>query len=192
MKKIAHFISSIGNPVVIALFYGVYLYFKDKNSVSNPFLPLVFILIILIPTSVYVYVMVKNKAFNNYDVSNQIQRRKINRFIIILLSVLLLILYILKTPYNALSVLFIVLLQLSISYFVNFKVKISMHTSTAFLFAYLFYPVSQPIAIFLFISGFFIGASRLVLKRHKFLEVMSGFLLGNIMGFLYLFIQTHI
>jgi membrane-associated phospholipid phosphatase len=186
LKQAAKIISAIGNPLCLGILFGIYNFVELSKYAENAYLPLVSIAIVLVPLAIFVYLKVKKGQFHDYDVSNRLKRKSVYRLILILL--LLAIFSSLFIPYPKGTVLInsILFLQIGLSYLINEKLKISMHTSFSFLFAYLFYPLSKEIFIGLFVFGFFNGYSRLVLNRHKPSEVMAGFIMGNACGLLYL------
>jgi membrane-associated phospholipid phosphatase len=187
LQKIARVVSTIGNPISLGLFFGIYLSFYVPNPGEFKYLPLLFSLIVVIPISVYLFVKVKTKEFEDADVSNQQKRNKLYRFSLIAFSLMLLVIVVNQYPLKAQFLAFTFLLHIFISYLINQKVKISMHTSFSFLFSFLFYPINFKHSVFLFVFGFINGWSRLKLNRHQPLEVIFGFILGNLMGIFYVF-----
>lgn len=185
MRSFARIVSVIGNPLCVGLFFGVYLYFSEKESEKLRNLPLLYSLVIIIPTAVFISYNVFRKRFSDFDVSNQTQRNEVFKLLVVLSSVLTTILYFRAYPPKALLLSFILLLYVLISYGVNQKVKASIHTGMAFLFAWIFYPIDSTVALALFLFGFVNAWSRLVLSRHSLKEVVYGFIIGNSIGAVY-------
>jgi membrane-associated phospholipid phosphatase len=188
LNKLAKVISTIGNPMVIALFFGLYIQYISKNDTNYKNLPIIFTLIIVLPIAFYIYKKVKSNAYVDYDVSDRVKRNSLYKFIIPLFLLLTLVTIIFKFPLKVILVAGVFLVQISISALLNKSFKVSMHTSLCYLFAYLFYPLNPAIAYFLFGFGFLILWSRVQLNRHSPKEVIAGFLLGNIVGGLYLWL----
>ena len=177
MKTLAKIISAVGNPITLAVFFGLYIsiFTEDKTQAGNS--PLIYIFIIALIVGIYVFVNVRLKKFNNYDVSNRLRRNSVYKLLIALFLILNAIFYFGDFSPKA---------HITISFLINQKIKISMHTSFNFLFAFLFYPFNPIICYSLFVFGFINAWSRLKLSRHSISEVGLGFLIGNLIGVFYL------
>jgi membrane-associated phospholipid phosphatase len=186
LKTIAKAISTFGNPICIALFYGFYIQFFIRNSQEFNYLPILFTLFIVGPTILFIYIKVKNNEFSDFDVSNRVKRNSLYKFLLPLLCFLTIVLIFFRFPPKVIFVTSAILLQIFVAKVLNKSIKVSMHTSFCFLFANLFYPLNPIISIILFVFGFLILWSRIYLNRHSPKEVWTGFLLGNSIGYIYL------
>lgn len=186
MKTLAKFISSIGNPVVIGLFFGFYIQYFANEGDDGDGLPLLFVSIIIIPLVLYIGYNVYKKNFDDFDVSNQKKRNSVYVVLLIALGLLSLLLIFGGYPVKGTLLALTLFVHILVSFLINQKLKVSKHTSFNFLFAWVFYPISAIIAIMLFFFGFFNAWSRLALARHTKQEVIAGFFLGNVMGASYL------
>lgn len=184
IKNLAKFISTIGNPMSLGLFYGIYLTFHVGGQIN--YLPAIFAAFIVIPIFIFTAIKVKNKEFTDYDVSNRVSRNKLYNFILLLFLILTFYLIWFQYDFKSYLLTSTFFLLILISSRINRIVKISMHTSFAFLFSILFYVLNTKIAILLMFFAFCIGWSRLELNRHKKIEVVYGGLLGTLIGILYL------
>lgn len=183
-KKIANIISTVGNPMSLGLLYGIYIMFFLENKIN--YLPLLFVGFIAVPVSIFTAFKVKNKEFTDYDVSNRISRKKLYKFTILLFLVLSIFLVVFQFDSKSYLLSFTFFIHLLISYLINQKIKISMHSSFAFLFSFLFYVLNLKIAVFLLMFAFLIAWSRIRLRRHQPIEVIYGALLGCVVGLTYL------
>jgi membrane-associated phospholipid phosphatase len=191
LRNIAKMVSTIGNPVVIGLFYGVYIQYISLMAGHYDFMPIIFTLLMIAPTAAFIYWKVKKKEYTDYDVSNRVKRNSLYNFVLPLIFILNITLFIFNFPIKVKLVAATFLLNVSIATILNKTIKASMHTSFCFLFANLFYPINIFIAVFLFFSGFLVLWSRVFLNRHSVKEVVAGFILGNSLGGIYLFFYDY-
>lgn len=186
LKVLANLISTLGNPLVVGLFFGIYFHFTHDEPESLKNLPLIFALVVVLPLVGYIGYNVFTKKFEDFDVSNRQKRNSVYVLLIFLLSVLCVIIYIKEYPSKALLLAITLLAHIGISYGINQRLKVSMHTSISFLFSWIFYPINPLIAYGLFLFGFLNAWSRVKLSRHTVAEVVFGFILGNAIGIIYL------
>lgn len=185
-KPLPYIISTIGNPMVIALFYGIYVQYLAQGQAGYQYLPLIFALGVVGPVFGFIFWKVRQNEYADYDVSNRVKRQGLYWFLIPVLGLLALILVGFRFPFKVILPVFAFLLQIVFSAILNRKFKVSMHTSFCFLFSYLFFPLNVPISIVLFCFGFLVAWSRIELNRHSPKEVLVGILLGNFVGLVYM------
>jgi uncharacterized membrane protein len=188
LKRLAKIISTVGNPLSIALFFGLYLYFFEKSNGSQRNLPLIFVLSVAIPMAIYIGYNVRRKKFADYDVSDRTKREGVYKVLIGVFLILNLVFYFFDFDLKGKLLVTTFLLHSLSSYLINKRIKVSMHTSYNFLFSIIFYPINPQISLFLFGFGFINAWSRLALSRHKTIEVILGFLTGVCIGGLYLYV----
>lgn len=188
LKTLAKIISTVGNPLSLALFFGFYLFYLEKDNPAQRNLPLIFMLSVVIPIAVYVGYNVRKKRFADYDVSDRNKRKGVYKVLIIVFFILNLIFYVLNFDIKGKLLVTTFLVHSLSSYYINQRIKVSMHTSYNFLFSFLFYPINPQISVFLFLFGFVNAWSRLALSRHKTIEVVLGFITGLLLGGLYLYV----
>jgi hypothetical protein len=151
LKTLAKIISTVGNPLSIALFFGFYLYYLEKDNPAQRNLPLVFMLSVVIPIATYVGYNVRKKRFADYDVSDRNKRKGVYKVLIFVFFVLNVIFYMFDFDIKGKLLVSTFLVHSLSSFFINQWVKVSMHTSYNFLFSFLFYPINPQIGIFLFL-----------------------------------------
>ena len=178
--------------MALGLFFGIYLQFTNREIEKFKNLPLIFSLILLLPILSFLIYMVKKGEFDDFDVSNQLKRNKLYRFVIFCFLILNIFLFLGNYPTKAQIIGLTFILLLFLSYQMNKKIKVSLHTNFNFLFVYLFFPLNIYISTVLFLFGFFNMWSRLVLNRHKLNEVVYGFILGNSVGISYLLLFNYL
>ncbi|MCA0362837.1 MAG: hypothetical protein LCH67_02230 [Bacteroidetes bacterium] len=191
LNKIARIISFIGNPMVLGLLVVLYIQFFHQGSATNHLL-LYSMAIVVVPVGAYIKYQVDQKNFRDYDVSHQKRRNSLYRFALVLIFVLMLVFYFLKAQAELQLIIRILFLHLFISFLTNQWIKVSMHTSFNFLFAYMMMPNNLYFGLGLIFYGFVNGWSRVQLSRHKPREVIAGLLLGNFTGTLFLYFLKSI
>lgn len=191
LNKLAKIISFIGNPMTLGLLVVLCIQFFHHDSASRPLL-LYSLAIVVIPIGGYLKYQVDRKNFRDYDVSHQKRRNSLYRFALVLFFILVLVFYFFEVPFELQLSIRILFLHLLISFLTNQWVKISMHTSFNFLFAYMMMPTNLYFGLGLIFYGFVNGWSRVQLSRHKPLEVIAGLLLGNFTGTLFLYFLKSI
>jgi hypothetical protein len=184
--KLAKFISTLGNPMILGLLFGAFVQYSNTEPEAYKHLPLLFAVLVLIPISAFVVLNVYRKRYTNLDVSDQKQRNSLYVFAIFCFVLMASFMVIKGYPLKALLLIFAFCFQLILSFLINQSVKVSMHTSFNFLFAYLCFPLNLWVAVGVFLFGFINLWSRVVLGRHKVIEVQYGFILGNFVGVIYL------
>jgi membrane-associated phospholipid phosphatase len=189
LQKFAKIISTIGNPMTLGLGFALYITFTTKEATHNH--PLLVSLLTIVPIAIYVYRNVKAKKFTNYDVSDQSQRKGLYRFVMFCFIGLLALAFVLNFDVKAKALIMTLVFHFGISAWINQKIKISMHTSINFLFAFVFWLINPTIALGLYAFGFVNAWSRIYLGRHKSLEVISGFALAHIVGLVYLLMLNN-
>lgn len=188
LKTIAKIISAVGNPLTIALFFGVYITVFNNEPPQNNIPPIFYVLLMVLILVGYILYNIWKKRYKNFDVSDQTKRMEVYKLLIFLLLILNLVFYFTGIPLKGRLVSIFFFIKVVLSYLINQKVKVSLHTSMNFLFALVFYPINPFICDALFLFGFFNAWSRLVLGRHSVLVVIFGFVLGSSVGFVYLYV----
>lgn len=187
--KISHYISAIFNPINSLLCFFVIFSLQNntlKESIQN-FLPILFITIV--PISGWIFWNVKNKRYTDADVSDRKQRKSLYVFMISALAVYLLYLYL---RFNQIDwiILFlgILILLMQIS---NYFIKSSMHTAINLFAAALFFTISPLYGLIWLGITIVVGVSRIILKRHSPLEVLSGTIISIFVSFIYLYVHIQ-
>jgi dienelactone hydrolase/membrane-associated phospholipid phosphatase len=183
MNKIAKVISIIGHPLMfIPAVTGLILILLEGVKTGLQSFGILIGLAIL-PITIWMFVKSKSGFYTNFDVSNRRQRVTLFLFIILFLLVTTLTLYITGQPKYLCFSLLIGTGLITISFFVNYIIKSSLHVSLNAYLAICIGIINIPLSIGLFLFTLIIGWSRIVLKRHSILEVCIGLVLGVISGF---------
>lgn len=177
-------ISNFFNPLVSLVIYFFYYSYRNYTweQASKNFFPI--LLLLIIPTALWIYRNVKNGNYTNMDVSNRKQRHSLYIFIIIATVVFLGVdFYLHKEMDWTVFMLCILLILMQVS---NFFIKSSMHTSLNIYVAALFFAIEPIIGMFWFLLSIVIGVTRVILKRHTPKEVFSGAGIAIFVSLIYL------
>ncbi len=185
---ISKIISNFFNPLTSLFLYFLYFSYENYsvNEAAARFLPI--LLLMILPISIWIFWNVKNGNYTNMDVSNRQQRKSLYFFIIGAILVYLLYDFFLNENTDLVMVfLMILLLVMQIS---NYFIKSSMHTAFNLFVAALFFSINPILGVIWFFITILVGISRVILKRHTIEEVVSGALTAGFVSFIYLY--THI
>ena len=177
-------ISNFFNPLVSLVIYFFYYSYRNYTweQASKKFFPI--LLLLIIPTALWIYRNVKNGNYTNMDVSNRKQRHSLYIFIIIATVVFLGVdFYLHKEMDWTVFMLCILLILMQVS---NFFIYSSMHTSLNIYVAALFFAIVPIIGMFWFLLSIVIGVTRVILKRHTPKEVFSGAGIAIFVSLIYL------
>lgn len=186
LMTLSKIISNFFNPIVSLVIYYLVLHFSPHAALldSTGLFPILFILVI--PVVFWIIWNVKKGSYTNMDVSNRKQRNSLYIVIVVLCAIYLAYEYFVNDNKDfTIFFLWILLVLMQIS---NFFIKSSMHTALNLFVAFLFLKFSLPWGIFWIILSIIIGITRIILKRHTLAEVISGAVLGSLIGLTYYFV----
>ena len=187
---ISKIISNFFNPLTSLFLYFLYFSYENYsvNEAAARFLPI--LLLMILPISIWIFWNVKNGNYTNMDVSNRQQRKSLYFFIIGAILVYLLYDFFLNENTDLVMVfLMILLLVMQIS---NYFIKSSMHTAFNLFVAALFFSINPILGVIWFFITILVGISRVILKRHTIEEVVSGALTAGFVSFIYLYTHIHL
>jgi membrane-associated phospholipid phosphatase len=180
--RIASVISIIGNPLVTISIFILFITSQLYSSLSAVWISSLVIGGVAIPVTVNNYRKVKSGEITNFDMSDREQRHTFYPRLIGLLAIVTLLLFVTQQPINFCIGGLIFLLMIVTSYAINFRLKISMHTSISVFLALTLFKLSFTGGVAMAVFALLISTSRLILKRHTPVEVISGALLGLVFG----------
>jgi len=186
-EKIASFISVAGHPLLTIPVFVVIALFSHEEA-SKAFMHSSLIVIgVFLPVIIKMYLNSKNGRYTNFDVSDRAQRQSWYYLPIILLLILTIILFVTDQPRAlCLSVLFALVL-LTASQLINYYIKSSLHVAFHIFLSFLIIPLDTTTGLILLVFTIFIAWARLTLKRHTLKEIISGTVLGLIVGIISLY-----
>jgi membrane-associated phospholipid phosphatase len=186
-EKIATYISVIGHPLLtIPLFVITALFslndFQRALSISSLIVGGIFV-----PLTIKTYRGYKKGTYSNFDISNQTERQSWYSLPLILLLIVTIVLFATIQP-NALKWnAFYAFILLWASQLINFSIKSSLHVSCNIFLSFLMLPINWAMGISFLVFVALVAWSRLTLKRHTLKEILTGAIIGFIIGLLSLF-----
>lgn len=190
--KTEHFfsnlISSIGHPILLASLAAVYVNFREFPPEKAWRLTLTLLIGCVVPIIAFLLYKMRKGDYKNFDVSNQKKRDGLYIFAMVLLACFMAYLFITNSTWLIKCGIIPFFILTVSSYFINKKIKISLHTSISFLLATMMIEIETSAAFSMYLFAILIGYSRLNLKRHSVPEVALGAILGISIGFIFHFI----
>ena len=185
--KLASTLSTIGHPLLTVSLFSIISLFNFESIQKAAIISTIIIGVVIIPTTIKMYLGKKSGLYTNFDVSDKIERQSWYKYVLILLFIVTLVLFLTDQSLTLrLSVLFFFLLLLT-SQIVNNSIKSSLHVSFNVFIAFLILPMSLIIGSLLFVFVIMIAWSRLALERHTLKEILVGAFVGVFWGLVSLF-----
>lgn len=185
LYKASKIFSGFFNPLTSLLLYFIYyssMHYTFAEAV-NRFLPI--LLILILPVSIWIIWNVKKGNYSNMDVSDRKQRKSLYMVIGVLMLIYLVVYGWIKDRADfTMLFIFVLLILMQVS---NFFIKSSMHTAFNVLTAGFFFQENVWLGLIWFGISVVVGATRIILKRHTFAEVMTGAVLATIVSLGYIF-----
>ncbi len=184
-KRIAYYISNIGNPFTLLFLFTIYSCFYLLPLIRAFKITLLITFLALVPTALFIYFNVRKGSYSNYDVSNQQQRFSLYMFSLSIIALITVCLFLNAEPPFIIGVSVSAFVLMTTSFLVNLQLKCSLHTSFAVFISIGFLPLNSYICAILLLFSIVMGWSRVILRRHTFAEVITGGVLGMAIGFLF-------
>ena len=135
--KLANTLSTIGHPLLTVSLFSIISLFNFESIQKAAIISTIIIGVVIIPTTIKMYLGKKSGLYTNFDVSDKIERQSWYKYVLILLFVVTLVLFLTDQSLTLrLSVLFFFLLLLT-SQIVNNSIKSSLHVSFNVFIAFL-------------------------------------------------------
>lgn len=191
-EKIARVLSDIFIPPTFSLFASFYL---PMQIVTNKFdriisTTVMLLGLVILPLTYFVYLRKQNRIINRDAVIKE-QRNELYIFSFIVCLIALFVLYFFSDAYFIQLTILTYMISSIVVYFINKKIKISIHSlAPAGLTAILMF-VSPVLAILSFLITLIIMWSRVTLGVHTIKEVILGCVTGFILTYLIMFIGLN-
>ena len=181
--KLANALSTVGHPLLTILVFVVVALFNYESVREASIISALVLGLVTIPLSIKMYVGSKRGTYTNFDVSNKGERQSWYFIALFLVLILTAALFFTNQSQAVKWTTFFFLLLLSVSKFVNYFVKSSLHVSLNILVAFLIMPLHLIFGIVFLIFVLFVAWSRVALNRHTLKEVLYGGFIGLGIGF---------
>ena len=182
--KLANALSTVGHPLLTISVFVLVALFNYESVREASIISALVLGFVTIPLSIKMYVGSKRGTYTNFDVSNKGERQSWYFIALFLVLILTAVLFFTNQSQAVKWTAFFFLLLLSVSKFVNYFVKSSLHVSLNILVAFLIMPLHLIFGIVFLVFVLFVAWSRVALKRHTLKEVIYGGFIGLIVGFL--------
>jgi hypothetical protein len=182
--KIAYFISVVGHPLLTFPVFAIIALFTFEQFNRALLHSSMILGGIFLPVAIKTYINSKNGTYTNFDVSNKTQRQSWYVFATLISLLVTIILFVTDQPRTiSLSVLFAWILLFT-SQLTNYFIKSSLHVSFNIFLSFLIIPMNLTLGIFCLFLTIIIAWARLTLQRHTMQEILTGSILGLIVGVL--------
>ncbi len=202
MNQFARIISSVFQPLLMPIYsiLLLFVYTHFKLLFANQFWVIMtpVILFSFVIPGILIYVVYKLKLIS--DLSLKIRKERFIPYTIVLVSYLIMIFYYYRIgmPSWFLMLAASSIAVILIAIFITIWWKISAHMFGVggllggVMSVSYFIEKSNPFYLFMaiFLIAGLVGASRLILRRHTFGQVVAGFFLGFVISFLFVWIGT--
>lgn len=189
--RISKIISDFFNPIVSQLiFFGYFAYLKmGFKEAFNNFLLIIFL--VALPIFGWIYWNVKRGKYTNMDVSDRNQRKSLYFVALLILIFYTFVLYISDQNRELLLIIIFNIILLVVLQISNYFIKSSMHTSMNIFVAMLFFSINPVLGGVWFLIAVTVGITRIILKRHTPKEVMAGGAIAFFISLIYLYIHVQ-
>ncbi len=185
-QKLAEWISGVGHPMLSFPVFIILMLFLNQPPEKALWISALIILGIFIPMFIKISRGTKSGRYTNFDISDRQQRKSFYPFLILLLSTVTAILFFTNQPLSIIRPLFFGLILILINFALNFYIKVSLHVSLTVFLGFLLFEINSTAGILFFLFSFAMAWSRFELKRHSVSEILLGFLVGILIGSIYL------
>lgn len=187
-NRIARIISILGHPAILMPLAAA---IASASTGNRNLLFLSTIIVILFAALVAVYSGVKTRVghWEHVDASIKHERKELNRTVSVVLCVGAGVAFLFNVHLGIVAAVGLSGMIVLASHCLNKVAKPSLHTSFAIFAACLTWPNTNAFTAFL-LFAFFIGWSRLSLKRHTLLDLACGAVLGILAGLCFQAVMT--
>ena len=182
LYKTARLASVLGHPLLTLPVFTTVLAFNLFDPYKALWISLLIFGIIVLPVTIRNYIKTKRKEYTNFDISDQKQRQSFYPFVIVLMVVVTTVLYLTPGAESFFTGTCVLLMLLIASALINRVIKCSLHTSISVYLALALWQFSVAGSIAMFAFTVVIATSRLILKRHTFIEIITGATIGFLAG----------
>lgn len=186
MKKLANFVSVIGNPLYTIPVFVLIVMFGKEDFSKAVLISFLIVGCIFIPVILWMFIKSKNGTYSNFDVSDKHERKSLFWFAFPFILIITVVMFVTNQPgIISVSMLFALILVVT-SQIINFFIKSSLHVSLHIFLSALIFTVNYKIGIAVLLFTGLLIWSRLKLERHTVKEVLTGLAIGSIISLIML------
>ncbi|MCK8494059.1 hypothetical protein M0L20_19490 [Spirosoma sp. RP8] len=185
LVKAATVFSVVGHPLCLSFCITAFLAWKYLPAGQAVWVCGLLAGGVVVPVYWHTHRLTKRGTYTNADVSNRQERYRLYPRVIGLLTFVTIALFATNQSRVLCLGMLSALLLVICAYGVNFFNKVSLHTSVALFMAWVVWSSNKPVGMAAIALALLIAASRLVLQRHTWSEVILGMALGTLTGALF-------
>ena len=185
--RAAYTCSVMGNPLFIGAIFLFAFCLRLLDASRAMAIMAALIALLFLPIAIWIQIRVRTGRYSDFDVSRREDRKTMYPMVLVLILFATGLLFFTRQP-KMLSVgMLCVSTMIVVAYLTNQWIKISLHTVFCFFFALVAIKISVAWLAPMLIFAVLVAFSRLILKRHRVVELMAGAGLGLLTGSLLLF-----
>jgi len=174
--------SVVGNPLFISAIFLCAFCSRLLEASRAVEIMVVLIALLFLPIAIWIQTRVRAGRYSDFDLSRREDRTTMYPIVLVLILFATGLLFLTHQP-EMLSVgMLCVSTMIVIAFLANQWIKISLHTVFCFFFALVAIKISAAWFVPMLIFAALVAFSRLILKRHRVVELMVGAGLGVLTG----------
>jgi len=185
--RVAYTCSVVGNPLFIGAVFLFAFCLRLLDASRAMAIMAALVVLLFLPITIWIQTRVRMGRYSDFDVSRREDRTTMYPLVLVLILFATGMLFFTRQP-KMLSVgMLCVSTMIVVAYLTNQWMKISLHTVFCFFFALVAIKISVAWLAPMLIFAVLVAFSRLILKRHRVVELMAGAGLGLLTGSVLLF-----
>jgi len=177
----------MGNPLFIGAVFLFAFCLRLLDASRAMAIMATLVVLLFLPITIWIQTRVRTGRYSDFDVSRREDRTTMYPLVLVLILFATGLLFFTRQP-KMLSVgMLCVSTMIVVAYLTNQWIKISLHTVFCFFFALVAIKISVAWLAPMLIFAVLVAFSRLILKRHRVVELMAGAGLGLLTGSVLLF-----
>jgi len=185
--RAAYTCSVMGNPLFIGAVFLFAFCLRLLDASRAMAIMATLVVLLFLPITIWIQTRVRTGRYSDFDVSRREDRTTMYPLVLVLILFATGLLFFTRQP-KMLSVgMLCVSTMIVVAYLTNQWIKISLHTVFCFFFALVAIKISVAWLAPMLIFAVLVAFSRLILKRHRVVELMAGAGLSLLTGSLLLF-----
>jgi membrane-associated phospholipid phosphatase len=180
--RAAYTCSVMGNPLFIGAVFLCAFCLRLLDASRAIGIMAALIVLLFLPITIWIQTRVRTGRYSDFDVSRREDRTTMYPLVLVLILFATGLLFLTHQP-KMLSVgMLCVSTMIVVAFLTNQWIKISLHTVFCFFFALVAIKISVAWLAPMLIFAVLVAFSRLILKRHRVVELMAGAGLGILTG----------
>ena len=180
--QIARWVSRLGHPFILPLVALLVVTLRITPARQALGIVALTAVTITVPVLLFTWRQVRRQRWSDYDVSVRQDRYRLYPLILLVCVISGLVFWLLDAPAFMLRGILAGAAMAFVAMLINLVLKISLHTALATLCALVILALMPWLGVAACLFAALVGWSRVALRRHTAVEVLSGALLGGIVA----------